>query len=134
MPELLNKSDLNLNAAEFLFKGGHYATVCHPAYYSCLQLIKYKIKKSLKIDYSQQSSEASVSYRGNTHVYLINKVKNEISIKRGRAEAQDFEREIKDLKELRERADYQNISISFSDCERAIQKAKDLILTIKTVL
>jgi uncharacterized protein (UPF0332 family) len=134
MPELLNKSELNLNAAEYLFKKGHYATVCHPAYYSCLQLIKYKIKKNLKIDYPQQSSETSASYNGNTHVYLISKVKSEIKRKRGIEEAKIFDREIKDLKELREKADYQNISICFSDCDRAIKKAKELILTIKNVL
>jgi uncharacterized protein (UPF0332 family) len=126
MSVLLNKSELNLNAAQYLCKEGHFATVCHPAYYSCLQLMKFKVKEKLKVEYGQQASEASLYHRGNSHVYLISKVKEEINRKKGKHEADVFVKDIRKLKELREESDYTDIQISKTICELAIRIAIDL--------
>jgi chromosome condensin MukBEF ATPase and DNA-binding subunit MukB len=134
MSVLLNKSELNLNAAQYLCKEGHFATVCHPAYYSCLQLMKFKVQDKLKIDYKQQASEASRSYKGNSHGYLISKVKEEISRKKGIQAAKEFMKEMNELKILRERSDYEDIQINRTMCEQAINIAINLRLTINKAL
>ncbi|MDR0864146.1 MAG: hypothetical protein LBO74_04335 [Candidatus Symbiothrix sp.] len=134
MPVLLNKSALNLNAAQYLCKEGHFATVCHPAYYSCLQLMKFKVKDKLKIGYEQQASEISQFYRGNSHVYLISKVKEEINRKKGKREADVFIKDIRKLKELREESDYSDIQIDRTTCELVIRIAIDLRTTINREL
>ncbi|MDR1198442.1 MAG: HEPN domain-containing protein [Prevotellaceae bacterium] len=134
MSYLLTKSELNLQAAQFLSDKNHYATVLHPVYYSCLQLMKYKINHSLNIDYKQQATEASRDYNGNSHAYLISKITKKIKENKGFRAANEFERDIKGLKELREQSDYENKSVVSQDvCERAIRTAKNLILTINKI-
>jgi uncharacterized protein (UPF0332 family) len=135
MSGLINKHELNINAAKFLCDNGHYATVLHPAYYSCLQLIKYKINHVLKINYKQQEVETSRDYRGNTHAYLISKIVEEIRRRKGNSEAYKFHNQIKKMKKLRESSDYKNEQpLSRDTCEKAIQDATELILIIKRIL
>jgi uncharacterized protein (UPF0332 family) len=124
-----------MNAAKYLCENGHYATVLHPVYYSCLQLMKYKINHTLHINYEQQVSEASKHYKGKTHVYLISKITDAIQQKVGISEANNFNRKIKELKQFRENSDYENSApMSQDKCEIAIQKAEQLILKINKIL
>jgi hypothetical protein len=129
MSELLNKSELNMLAADYLYKGCHYATVCHPAYYSCLQLMKFKIKDKLAISYEEQDKEIS-STKSNSHGYIISKIVLRIEKKKGSMAARNFKNAIYDLKLLREKSDYLNIRASQDNCDRAITLAKQLIQTI----
>lgn len=129
MPILFNKSELNLNAAQYLCKEGHYATVCHPAYYSCLQLMKYKVKDKLKIDYDQQDIEIASGIK-KSHKYLIDKIAAKIERNKGFRSAKDFEKNIKELKLLREKSDYYDVIIDRNTCERALRIAIDLRIII----
>lgn len=43
MNELYDKSEINLEAAIKLHEAGMYDAVCHPSYYSCLQLMSHKL-------------------------------------------------------------------------------------------
>ena len=133
MPVLLNKSELNLNAAQYLCRDGHYATVCHPAYYSCLQLMKFKVKDKLKINYEQQEREIG-SGKTNSHQYLIDKIAGKIQETKGLAIAKNFKDNMKELKKLREISDYKEILIDRSTCEKAIRMAIDLRLLISREL
>lgn len=134
MDKLYDKSEINIMVADILYNSHFYPCVCHPAYYSCIQLMKYKIKRSLNIPYEQQASETSCKYKGNTHKYLISKVKEIIKSKKGISEASIFDRSIKDLKEIRERSDYQDIDISSTIGKKAIDIAKQVRNIINTAV
>ena len=133
MPVLLNKSELNLNAAQYLCRDGHYATVCHPAYYSCLQLMKFKVKDKLKINYEQQEREIG-SGKTNSHQYLIDKIAGKIQEIKGFNTAKNFIFTMKRLKTLRETSDYSDLPVDRAMCEKAIQLAQELRLIINREL
>lgn len=132
MSALSDKSNLNISAAELLYKENHYDSVCHPAYYACLQLIKHTLCKN-GISLEQQAIEASSSYRGNTHQYLIEKMKLMVNNKRGTNDGNDFRRKIRDLKLTREDSDYKDIRISSDTSRKSINLAKELQLIIQSV-
>lgn len=133
MSELLDKSALNMNAAEYLLKEGHYDSVCHPAYYSCFQLMKHKVCHSMHIDYEAQEREI-VSSRQNTHQYTIRKITDYIQQQKGAWVAQQFNRDIKDLKKHRENSDYKIIRLGRDTCEACVTLAKHIYLTISRTL
>lgn len=132
MDQLKNKSELSLAAAECLRKNTYYNAACHPMYYSCLQLIKYKlIKQGISLEI--QASQASSRYKGNSHKYLIQKSKELIPFKGDLRKKQEYSDNIKKLKDLRERADYQVDEIKQEECESGIRLAKSLILQIEKI-
>lgn len=131
--KLPDKSELNISVAEYLHEKGFYPCVCHPAYYSCLQLMKYKLNICKGINYERQEGERGKEKIG-THQYLIRKTCSLLEEGRGgKLSANNFERGIKELKKLRENADYDPVEISNSDSHKAIGKAKELLLVIKKI-
>lgn len=130
MGNLKNKSEINLDVAKHLLKEGYPPCVCHPAYYSCLQLMKYQIKNVIGIDYKQQEEEI-VSGKANSHGYAIRKIRDYIKLRDGIKAANWFDRSIKDLKETREKADYKTDIITHTIASDAIDEAERLIRTIK---
>lgn len=132
MDSLKSKSEINLDVAKMLSGSGHFPCTCHPAYYSCLQLMKFKIKAILGIDYPQQEGEIASS-KSNSHGYTIKKIKEHIQKKEGRGAARSFSNDIKDLKEIRERADYKTDVITRDIANAALSKAEMLYTTINTL-
>ena len=62
MNELYDKSEINLEAAIKLHEAGMYDAVCHPSYYSCLQLMSHKlIRKGMSL--YDQGVKASANYK-----------------------------------------------------------------------
>lgn len=55
--DLLYKSQINMDVADELRKGGYWDSACHPMYYACLQLITHKLLKS-GITLESQGSES----------------------------------------------------------------------------
>lgn len=133
MDQLRYKSELSLDAAEFLYKNNYYNAACHPMYYSCLQLISYKlIKKGISLE--EQGSQISNYYKGNTHQYLIDKSMQLIPFnKKTDCNKNHYLNDFKMLSRLRVQADYKINLISQSECERGMRLAKSLILEINKI-
>lgn len=137
MSQLKNKSEINFMAAEALLKGGFHPSCCHPAYYSCLQLMKYLVQQELNISYAAQEQEIirlknSRFGRSGSHNYLIDKIVNGIKTI-DKKEAKDFKRDIEDLKTRREEADYADCEVTTGNSIDAINKAKTIRLQLQRI-
>lgn len=131
MNELKDKSEINMNAAEKMFECSYYDSVCHPAYYACLQLISHKlIRKGVGLD--KQGAIASSQYGGNSHKALLGEIKKCLSLSDYKDE-QRYSKNILKLKEMRERADYKLSRISRDESENCIVMAKFVIGIINTI-
>lgn len=125
MSKLRQKSDFNINSAEYLIASAFYAPSVHCSYYSCFQLLKYTIKEFFGIDYDTLATNISNS-QYNTHKYVINYVTDELTGFVGIEESRKFKRTINDLKLFREESDYENIEINLDKGEAALRKAKEI--------
>jgi uncharacterized protein (UPF0332 family) len=122
MNELYDKSQLNLDAATFLYQKGLYDSVCHPAYYSCLQLMKHKlIKKGLSLN--EQDSLSSAKYNGNSHRCVIEEIRKRLTFSTYRDE-QNYLNGVKQLKEARELSDYKDSRILPEQSDNALKWQK----------
>ena len=131
MNELYDKSQLNLDAATFLYQKGLYDSVCHPAYYSCLQLMKNKlIKKGLSLN--EQDSLSSAKYNGNSHRCVIEEIRKRLTFSTYRDE-QNYLNGVKQLKEARELSDYKDSRILPEQSDKCIKMAKDVLQKINSI-
>lgn len=121
---LKNKSEINLLAAQALHDKNFYDSVCHPAYYACLQLMSYKLI-GIGFDLEKQAAKASSKYRGNSHVAILKEFQQYFKI----AQYQDerlCRNGIRKLKAYRERADYKNERILQEESNDCITLAKNI--------
>jgi hypothetical protein len=132
MSELKKKSEHNLIASEFLIKQGLHAPSVHCSYYSCLQILKYTINNFFGIDYDVIDQDI-INSKGNSHGYIINYVFREFRIKKI-AEWEVQNRQLKVLKELREKSDYDNIAIGSDTSNEAQIIAKNFTNYIKSII
>lgn len=132
MAELKNKSEINSVAAQLLFDKHYYPSVPHPAYYCCLQLMKHIICKKINIDYLTQAIEIASNGIG-SHKYYINTIAETIASKQNKHQASEFTRKIKELKVIREEADYDNTSIDIGRARDTIQRAQEMIKTLQNI-
>ncbi len=123
MSKLKQKSEFNIDAADCLIANHLYAPSVHCSYYSCFQLIKYIISYCFNKDYDQQSFEIRSS-KQNSHQYVIKLIREELRRNTERNVERELIRKIKDLKQLREDADYNNIEIGIEKSNSAYQQAK----------
>ena len=129
--ELQDKSDLNLDSSSLLYKNSLYDSVCHPAYYSCLQFMSHKlIIKGIKLD--DQASITSRDYNGNSHKYLIESTRRYIKFESYNDE-REYKRYIGQLKEFRERSDYKSVRITPEESEKCIYMAKTIRQYLKSI-
>lgn len=125
MSKLKEKSNFNYDAAKLLIERNLYAPSVHCSYYSCFQLLKYKLKDFGGKDYEKQNSEIAVFGSG-SHEYVITNFCNEISRCVNRFEGQRFKRRIKELKQFRKESDYDNTEISLDKSNSAFELAKEI--------
>lgn len=122
MGHLLNKSEINLGAADLLHKHQLYPAVAHCAYYSCVQLMRHiwinrmgnKIEELANIIRSQPKE--------GSHEVLINQVKTYLKSKK--LDDRKFNNEIIQLKKLRTKSDYDNIQIGLTVSTSSITLSK----------
>ena len=131
MGHLKNKSEINLDAADFLQRKGSYPSVVHCAYYSCFQLMKHiwltnmgKSEEDLKI-LNEKPREGS-------HNALINQLKKFLTKKS--LDSRTFNTEINQLKKLRIEADYGDIQIDSSKSNNLILLSKSTQKILKECL
>lgn len=133
MSNLENKSKLNIYAAQKLIEDNVYPPSVHCSYYSCIQLLKFKMNDFFGITYEQLATDISCSGKG-THQYLISYVTKEIKENISKDSSRDFSRSIKDLKHFREKSDYEDIEIKQEEGEKAYRIAEYLLDLIKNTL
>ena len=125
MSKLRQKSDFNIDAAEYLLKATLYASSVHCSYYSCFQLLKYTIKEFFGKDYEAQAADI-IATKQKTHQYVINYVACEVERFAGLEESRQFKRNIKDLKQYRVESDYENIEVNVDKSEKALRLARGI--------
>lgn len=133
MSILKNKSELNIYAAKRLIEENIYPPSVHCAYYSCIQLLKFKMNDFFGITYEQLTTDISSSDKG-THQYIISYVTRNIKENISRNSSQNFSRSIKELKHFREQSDYEDVEIKQEEGEKAYRIAEDLLNLIKETL
>lgn len=121
MTWLKNKSEENINSADILVNNKLYAASIHCYYYACLQLIKYVLCHKLSVDYQEQDNAKSDS-----HIFVIVKL-YKILKRKNTKYANEFDRNINDLKYARVRADYKNVEIIEEEAIKANTKSKYII-------
>lgn len=125
MSKLKEKSVFNFNAAQLLSEKCLYASSVHCSYYSCFQIMKYTIKDFFDITYSELSKNITSSSK-NTHRYIIDFIKENISGKVDISDERNFSRKIKDLKQFREESDYEDIEVCYDKCKKAYDIAEEI--------
>lgn len=131
MNELYNKSEINFDAAKILHEARLYDSVCHPTYYSCLQLMSHKlIRKGVSL--YDQGVLASNKYGGKSHKCLITETSQLIKFESNR-DKQNYINGVKQLKEKREDSDYHEIRISRDQSEECIKLAREIRLKINSI-
>jgi uncharacterized protein (UPF0332 family) len=123
MSKLKEKSNFNFDAAELLIARNLYAPSVHCSYYSCFQLLKFKIQDFFGVDYVTQERESKLNEQ-TSHVYVIQYIINKLN---------DFEKEIdvrrklirqiSQLKQLRVESDYHDIEICIEKSTQAMTYA-----------
>lgn len=125
MSKLRQKWEINIEAAKALLAKELFAPSVHCSYYSCFQLLKFTMKEFFEIDYETLSANISSS-KQNTHQYIINYVTNELKSLSNKYESRNLKRKIKDLKNFREKSDYENTSVDYKKGNDAINKANEI--------
>lgn len=124
---LIDKSLLYLEAANDLKKHCHYDAVCHPAYYSCLQLMMVKAMKILNKTKWQLGSMMSVQ-GGKSHKFIIDTIKTQLKYQYSHSlidfsDYRSFNSVIDDLKIQRRLADYTENRITPEVADKCITEA-----------
>jgi len=131
MDDLLNKSDINLLAAEVLQKKTYYDSVCHPTYYACLQLMSYKlISRGISLEQQRQITDSR--YNCHSHRYLIEETTKLIKFE-SCIDERDYKKAIKELKSKREDADYHEVRILPEDSQKCIELANNITRIIRSI-
>ena len=122
MSVLITKSKENTSAAQLLIDGNHYTSSVHCSYYSCVQVMIH----ILLYDYgfTQGTLEIEANAKGSgSHVYAKNYLFKKMKDKNKKAIARDFYKEIGELKNKREKADYEEETISSDLSEEALAQS-----------
>ena len=118
MDYLKQKSQQNELAADFLKGKEFYSSSVHCSYYSSFQLTKKMLITYYKNEI-EIKNEISIG-KANTHKFYILKLENEIA-KHAYLKAREFKQKIRELKKMREIADYEDKAVIEYDSVKAIK-------------
>lgn len=131
MSNLENKSELNIFAAKILIENNIYPPSVHFSYYSCIQLLKFKMNVFFGVTYEQLAIDISSHSKLNTHEYIISYITEELKKNLSVQAGQDFKRAIKELKFFRIKSDYEDLEINRPSSEKAFELAERIRNLIK---
>jgi hypothetical protein len=131
MSELLNKSELNFGAAEYLYHRNFYPPVVHCAYYSCLQFMRHIWFHSMKKSEHELSRLISEGREG-SHEVLINQMR--ILVAQRLKMEREFYSQILQLKKLRVASDYGLESIDTKKSKTSIELSRSVTRILKQCL
>lgn len=126
MPNIRNKSNENIKAANLLVNNKLFASSVHCAYYSCFQLSKYILDVFCGMPYNKQDIKTVDS-----HIYVI-KTLDENLLKRSHISHLDYLSNMNKLKRFRKKADYTIGIITPKEAEDALASAEKIILILTT--
>ena len=129
MSYLKNKSEFNIDGAELLIDNNLYSPSIHCSYYSVFQLMKTVYCSKRNITFEDYSLNAQ-SQIGSSHNILIREF---CGLYGDRRESRNFNRKVSDLKASRIKSDYDDYQIDSEFSNRALRKAKELLLEIKKI-
>ena len=113
-----NKSDLFMSAAEDINNDTnkcYFLVVPHSAYYSCFLLMKHLCYKKFGINNENEMKNEVDSTLHGSHEIIMDKKKGV-----------EFASKIGQLKKLRTKADYEEVTITSTQSSQAIELAKDV--------
>ena len=108
-----DKSHFNREAAEICLQKSLFAPSVHCSYYSCIQFMLYVLFEKLKMT-EEGFNEQKASWRVGTHACAIKLIGYDL-IRKEKTDYKAFQKLVPELKELREKSDYTQISIGHSD-------------------
>lgn len=138
---ILNKSNINLKAAEYIIKNTDcYCSSVHCSYYSAFQYIKHFIYAVHKINYGEQEelyreycrTRKKNDYFMGSHEFLITKCKDLIGVK-DKTKSLIFYTNICKLKNYRHISDYKNSLVGEHKAKDSLTQAKATIELIKNL-
>lgn len=132
MSQLLVKYQQNQTAADRLINEHKlYAASVHCSYYSCIQLITYLFLAHVP-GINKEDFEADLAAK-DSHKYLISKMGSELrGMEVTSREINEFDSILKELKILRNKADYKDIEINEWSSKLAQTKSIKVITILKS--
>ncbi|WP_337043659.1 hypothetical protein [Emticicia sp. 17c] len=131
---LKTKSDQNIQIAHSILStnNGCYASSIHCSYYSCVQLMLHILRSHFGQTDSEVSAE-SESAKGGLHLWLIKKIAAEYEVSTNKYDARELKQKLHQLKKTRGTSDYENVEITQSTAQRALQQANNINSSLKRI-
>jgi hypothetical protein len=131
MSHLLNKSEENKNIAHFLHTSvaSCYPASVHCGYYSCLQKIIHLFDEYFEMSYDTIVENVKGG-KGGVHGYYIKEVGGQL-LRFNKKDAQNIRNDLKHLKILRLKADYNNEEITEDSAKKAFEYTEKIHKIIK---
>lgn len=128
-----NKSDLFMSAAEDINNDTnkcYFLVVPHSAYYSCLLLMKHLCYKKFGINNENEMKNEVDSTLHGSHEIMIGYVRKRMTQSctsiMDKKKIVEFVSKIGQLKKLRTKADYEEVTITSTQSSQTIELAKDV--------
>ena len=135
MSFLKNKSEINFAAAELLHQKCHFPAVVHCSYYSCVQLMKHIYLSKIKKTEDNLREEIRKSPDKSSHNTLIDEIHKFIEkLSLDKEDRVYFYKEISSLKNLRNKADYEDIEVDITKSKKSLDMSKTLLVILKKCL
>lgn len=128
MSVLIEKSDMNQEAAQLLHRKEMYAPAIHCSYYSCLQILKHIWL------YHSYKSETELKSEKNSHKALINNAEDFLKKQKDEELPRLVVNLCLDLKSSRVKSDYSTNKISKEVSSKALNDSKSAIIKLKAAL
>ena len=133
MSKYTNKSDLLMSAAEDInndINKCYFLVVPHSAYYSCFLFMKHLCYKVFAVKNENEIKNSVDSTQHGSHEIMITYVHNKMiqsctSIE-DKQKVVEFANKIGQLKKLRTKADYEEVDITSTQSNQAIELAQDV--------
>ena len=125
MSILINKSKENQTSAQLLINNNHYASSVHCSYYSSVQIMLHILLNKFNFTPEKLEAESKMKFTG-SHVFAKNFLLNKMKEKNERFKARDFNNYIGELKNKREKADYQEEIINTELSQEALEQSKKI--------
>ena len=135
MSQLLNKSETSYSAAELLHKKCLFSSVAHCSYYSCFQMYKYIWLYPMGKTEGLLTLSTTESFRRNqkvkgSHNILLDRVAQHIKTN-NRDDFRVLNRNINQLKKLRQTADYDDQDFLDKQSEKSIKLSSSIRMVLK---
>jgi hypothetical protein len=137
MSNLINKSEISIEAAKLLNGKGLCSSVAHCAYYACYQRIKHIWLHKLQKTEQELENLGRSKPRQGSHEILINEIASFIKDSKRQDSISDFRvynNSILQLKKLRSKADYEDTVFDYSSSTKSLSLSIEIIPVLNKYL